>query len=93
MRSFPNPFNPTTSIRFDIPEKSSVSMVIYNVLGREIKKLVSGELVSGYHQAIWDGKDDRGNPVPSGLYIYQFSAISEESKNQFQGSNKLVLMK
>lgn len=90
---YPNPFNPSTSIRFDLPEKSRVSMVIYDVLGREITTLIHNTIEPGFQEIRWDGKDDNGNPVSTGMYIYQFSAFSEESEKQFNKSNKLILMK
>ncbi len=91
--AFPNPFNPTTAIHFDLPERSRVSMIIYDVLGRTIKTLVQNTIEPGFHDALWNGKDDKGNPVPTGMYIYRFSAFSEESETQFHKSNKLVLIK
>ena len=91
--SFPNPFNPTTTIRFDLPEKSRVSMIIYDVLGRKITTLIHNTIEPGFNEIRWDGKDDKGNPVPTGMYIYRFSAFSEESDKQFNKSSKLVLMK
>ncbi len=90
---FPNPFNPATTIRYDIPEQSMVSITIYDILGREVKKLVNDELVSGYHKVIWDGKDSFGIPVSTGMYIYRFTAFSKESKKQFVRNQKMVAMK
>ncbi|MFQ6611104.1 MAG: FlgD immunoglobulin-like domain containing protein [Fidelibacterota bacterium] len=91
--AFPNPFNPATSIRFDLPERSRVSMIIYDVLGREIKTLIHNTIEPGFNEIKWGGKDNNGNPVPTGMYIYRFSAFSEESEKRFNKSNKLVLMK
>jgi len=91
--AYPNPFNPSTSIRFDLPERSMVYMIIYDVLGREIMTLIHNTIEPGLHEIRWDGKDDNGNPVSTGMYIYQFSAFYEESQTQFKKSNKLVLMK
>ncbi|MBC8395359.1 MAG: hypothetical protein H8E08_00115 [Candidatus Marinimicrobia bacterium] len=91
--AYPNPFNPSTSIRFDLPERSRVSMIIYDVLGRTINTLIQHTMEPGFKEIQWDGKDDKGNPVSTGMYIYRFSALSKESEKQFNKSNKLVLMK
>ncbi|MBC8395453.1 MAG: T9SS type A sorting domain-containing protein, partial [Candidatus Marinimicrobia bacterium] len=91
--AYPNPFNPITTIRFDLPERSRVSMIIYDVLGRTINTLIQHTMEPGFKEIQWDGKDDKGNPVSTGMYIYRFSAFSEESEKQFNKSNKLVLMK
>ena len=70
--NFPNPFNPSTSIKFGLPEKSRVSLRIYNLLGKEVATLFDDvEKEAGYHAAIWEGKDRQGNAMPSGIYIYR----------------------
>ncbi|MFQ6676974.1 MAG: two-component regulator propeller domain-containing protein [Fidelibacterota bacterium] len=86
-QNHPNPFNPTTTIQYELLRQSDVQITIYDLLGREIKKLVSGELVSGYHEAIWDGTNDHGKPVSAGVYLYQM-----RTKNHIQ-TKKLVLLK
>ncbi len=73
-QNYPNPFNPQTSIRFKLPEASSVKLVVYNVLGREVKTLLQGELGAGDHEALWDGTDSSGLRVPSGSYLYRLEA-------------------
>ena len=71
-QNFPNPFNPATTIKFGLPEKSRVTLKIYNILGREIATLLNQvEKDAGYKLAVWDGKDQRGNVVPSGVYFYR----------------------
>ena len=72
--NYPNPFNPETRIRFALPEASHVEITIYNTLGQVIRRLVSNESSPGEHTAQWDGKDQNGNAVSSGVYLYQFQA-------------------
>ncbi len=76
-QNFPNPFNPKTLIRYQIPEISSpvsVELKIFNVLGNEIRTLVQKEQGVGYYQVLWDGKDSRGWNVAAGTYIYRLKA-------------------
>ena len=67
----PNPFNPETEIRFQLPETRHVILKIYNTLGHEIRTLMSRSFNAGYHSVRWDGKNNQGNPVSSGVYLYQ----------------------
>ena len=82
--NYPNPFNPITTIRFDIPEPSAVSLVIYDIMGREVRRLVDGIKEPGYHTAIWDARSASGVEVSTGIYIYRFTAqpVSGESPNE-----------
>ncbi len=76
-QNFPNPFNPTTTIRVGIPESGKnqqVSLKIYDLLGKEVKTLADGPLQPGYHKFTWDGTNYSGNPVSSGIYFYQLRA-------------------
>ena len=86
-QNYPNPFNPVTTLRYELPEKSHVQLVIYDILGREVKELVNGELTSGYHQIIWDGRGNSGKPAGAGLYLYLISA------GDFHSVKKMVLLK
>ncbi|MCF7797782.1 MAG: T9SS type A sorting domain-containing protein [Lentisphaeria bacterium] len=71
---YPNPFNPSTTIRYDLPQDTRVALVIYDVLGREIRQLVVGHENAGEKTVIWDGRDNFGHTVPSGLYVYRLQA-------------------
>jgi beta-glucanase (GH16 family) len=71
---YPNPFNPSTTIRFDVPVDGRVSLGVYDVRGSRIRSLVEAELPRGRHQAIWNGRDDQGRPMPSGFYFYRLDA-------------------
>ena len=76
-QNFPNPFNPTTTIRVGIPESGKnqrVSLKIYDLLGKEVKTLADCPLQPGYHKFTWDGTNYSGNPVSSGIYFYQLRA-------------------
>ncbi len=69
-QNYPNPFNPVTTIRFGLPHTSAVSLVIYNALGEEVKSFHPGTLPAGRYELTWDGTNDLGQAVPSGLYLY-----------------------
>jgi hypothetical protein len=71
VQNFPNPFNPTTTIRFALPRESKVTLKVYNLLGAEITTLVDESRGAGFHIAVWDGRDQNGQPVASGIYLYQ----------------------
>ncbi len=86
-QNYPNPFNPSTVISFQLPEGSDVSLAIYNPNGQLVKKLVAGEMAAGRHSFVWDAKDDRGERVASGVYVYVLKA------GDYVARKKLVLMK
>ncbi len=69
--NYPNPFNPTTNIAFEIPETGNVELKVYNIQGREIASLVNGDLEAGEHNAIWNATDNYGKTVASGVYFYK----------------------
>ncbi len=82
--SFPNPFNPTTQIRFDVPEPAEVNLTIFNVLGQPVRTLLKGTVAAGRHAVLWDGADDRGAPVASGVYICRLEAqAASGARHQF----------
>jgi len=91
--AYPNPFNPITSIRFDLPEESIVVLKIYDLMGREVKTLIDGTENAGFKNIMWDSKDKNGRPVPSGMYLYRLDAISNESDKELHETRKMVLMK
>jgi hypothetical protein len=75
-QNFPNPFNPATTVFFDLPRKSQVTVRIFNVTGQLVRTLVDAELPVGRHKVVWDGKNSRNQRVSSGVYFYQFKAGS-----------------
>jgi hypothetical protein len=72
-QNFPNPFNPTTTIRFGLPRESRVTLKIYNLLGEEIATLVDETRPAGFHAAVWDGRNQAGQSAASGVYVYQLA--------------------
>ncbi|MCL4706715.1 Ig-like domain-containing protein [bacterium] len=76
-QNFPNPFNPSTSIRYQLPQDALVKLVIFNVLGQEVRELVNTIEKAGYHTVAWDGRDQRGRLVPTGIYHYRLEAAGQ----------------
>jgi hypothetical protein len=86
--NFPNPFNNTTAIRYALPGREKVTLKIYNILGQEVAALLDGEFRdSGYHIEYWNGRNQFGEAVASGIYIYRLRA------GNFTGSDKMILIK
>ncbi len=83
----PNPFNAETTIRYDIAESGTVQLAVYALTGQLVRTLVNGEHPAGHYPLVWDGRDDTGQAVASGLYIYQMIC------GEFRASRKLVLLK
>lgn len=75
--NYPNPFNPTTTIQFNIPSKTDVMLSIYDISGKLIKTMVNEELESGYHTVKWSGDDETGKAVSSGMYVYRLDVNGE----------------
>ncbi|MDP3113915.1 MAG: T9SS type A sorting domain-containing protein, partial [Candidatus Cloacimonadaceae bacterium] len=75
--NYPNPFNPETTIAFSVPTNGKTDIKVYNLKGQLVRNLMSGELTAGNHNVVWNGKDDRGNGVSSGLYFYRVTNNSQ----------------
>jgi len=73
-QNYPNPFNASTQIEYELPSRAQVILKIYDLLGREIRTLVEASQNAGNHAAVWDGKNDAGQELSSGLYVYKLSA-------------------
>ncbi len=73
-QNFPNPFNPTTTIQYQLPKSTQVRLVIYNLVGQKVTTLVSQKHSAGIYSVQWDGKDDSGNSLASGTYFYKLQA-------------------
>jgi len=86
-QNFPNPFNPSTEISFALPDLREVNLSVYDVLGQEIKSLVSGPMAAGFHRVIWNGANNDGAAVPSGTYFYRLDA------GDYSQSMKMVMLK
>ena len=85
--NYPNPFNPTTTISYDLPEASSVRLEVYDMMGRRVATLVNADQGAGSYETVWNARNDAGSPVASGVYIYRIQAGS------FQAVQQMVLMK
>ena len=86
-QNYPNPFNPETKIIYQIPKISRVTIKIYNILGQEVRTLVDKEQTMGKYKVIWDGKNNSGNAVSSGMYIYQLRT------KDFINSKRMILLR
>jgi hypothetical protein len=85
-QNYPNPFNPTTTIRYEITKPGLVSLTVYNLLGQKIKTLVDAHRPGGSHTVTWDGRDDRGREVSSGVYFYKLETA------EFTGVKKMIFL-
>ena len=86
-QNFPNPFNPFTTLRYDLPEDSFVNITIYDMMGRQVKTLINGLQTPGYKTVQWDATNDKNRPVSAGLYLYTIQA------GEFRQVRKMVLLK
>ena len=85
--NYPNPFNPTTTITYDLPKRSQVTLGIYDLLGKQIKTLVKQLQDAGNKIAVWDGTNNSGRPVSAGVYLYQIQV------GEFSQTRKMVLLR
>ncbi|BFN38301.1 YCF48-related protein [Fidelibacter multiformis] len=86
--NYPNPFNPETTIRFDLPERMNVTVHVYNILGELVKTLVNNtQMPAGYHSIRWNGTNQMGMSVASGIYLYHVEAGTHQS------THRMVLLK
>jgi len=69
-QNYPNPFNPTTTINYSINKNGNIKIVIFDMLGKQVKSLVNKKNIAGKHQVLWNGKNDAGKTLPSGQYYY-----------------------
>jgi hypothetical protein len=76
-QNYPNPFNPSTTIEYALPNSENVKIEIYDLLGRLVKTLVNETKLSGKYSVIWNGEDDRGKAVSSGIYLYRLHSGSQ----------------
>jgi len=86
-QNYPNPFNPTTEIEFSLPEWSNVQLAVYNVLGQKIKTLFNAKVPAGRYKVTWDGTNDFGRQVASGVYLYKLKT------NKVQKVKKMILLR
>ncbi len=86
-QNYPNPFNPETTINYSLKEDSKVSLNIYNIKGQKVNQLVSDQLSIGQHSVIWNGKDNNGKSVSSGIYFYKLKT------ENYEKTKKMILLK
>ncbi|NQV30491.1 MAG: T9SS type A sorting domain-containing protein [Candidatus Marinimicrobia bacterium] len=91
-QNFPNPFNPSTSINFNLPADGQVSLVIYDLNGRMVNTLIDGEKASGYHSLNWLALDLQGKPLGTGIYLYEMKFTDAQGRH-FRDVRKLTLLK
>ena len=85
--NYPNPFNPITSLHYDLPEDGLVNITVYDMMGRIVKTLVNSSQTAGYKSIKWNATNDRNEPVSAGLYLYTIQA------GEFRQTKKMVLLK
>ena len=85
--AYPNPFNPITTLRYDLPDDNHVTLTIYDLNGREIDRLVNAVQPAGHKSVQWNATDMQGKPVSAGVYLYQIQA------GEFVQTRKMVLLK
>ena len=86
-QNYPNPFNPVTVLQYDLPELSNVKLTIYDLAGRQVRNLLHEKQAPGLKTIVWDARDDMGNKMGAGVYIYQLKT------DNFIASKKMILVK
>lgn len=85
-QNYPNPFNPATKINLALPKATAWTLTVFNMLGQQVRRF-GGQAEAGVLSVIWDGRDDKGSPVASGVYLYQAKA------GEFAQTKKMMLLK
>ena len=85
--AYPNPFNPITTLRYELPEDSFVDITVYDMLGNVVNNLVNANELSGYKSIQWDATNNQGEPVSAGVYLYKIQA------GDFVDTKKMILLK
>ena len=85
--NYPNPFNPVTTINFDLPKEANVSLIVYDVIGREVIRLNDSFIPAGYHTVKWNARNQYGMEVSAGVYFYHIQA------GEFVKTQKMILLK
>ena len=85
--NYPNPFNPVTHLRYNLPEDALVNITIYDMMGRQVSTLVSSQQTAGFKSVLWNATNDKGSPVSAGLYLYTIQA------GEYRQTKKMVLLK
>jgi outer membrane protein assembly factor BamD (BamD/ComL family) len=91
--NYPNPFNPTTTISYSLPYISSGELIIYDIMGREIRIFAINSQAAGRQNIVWDGRNTSGESVASGIYLYRLKLKSLETNDSFEKTAKLIMLK
>jgi hypothetical protein len=86
-QNFPNPFNPITTLRYELPEDSFVDVMVYDMLGNVVSNLVNANQSSGYKSVQWNATNNQGQPVSAGVYLYSIEA------GEFRQTKKMIFLK
>ena len=86
-QNYPNPFNPETEIGFSLPQGYQVNLTVFNLLGESVRRLADSELPAGANSVVWDGRNDSGQAMDSGIYFYQIRA------GQFSDLKRMILIR
>ena len=86
-QNYPNPFNPVTTLRYDLSKNELVTITIYDLLGNVVNNLVNCNQSSGYKSVQWNGRNNQGQPVSAGVYLYSIEA------GEFRQTKKMILLK
>ena len=92
-QNYPNPFNPVTTIKYQLSEPSDVTIRIFNMTGQVVKTIFDEHHSAGYYSILWNGRDDSGKNVASGVYFYQLRAKAANSRKDFVQTRKMVLVR
>ena len=92
-QNYPNPFNPTTTVRYSLPTESFVSLKVYNVLGQEVVTLKEEAQAAGTFNVVWNGRNNVGSQVASGMYLYRLEARPVDGSQPFTSLKKMILLK
>jgi len=95
LQNYPNPFNPSTTIQYRLNQKGTVNISVYNLSGQEIRQLIDSNQDPGQHSVSWDGKDEKGIVVGSGMYFYRLNGHSSFSgtRDGLSKTGKMVLLR
>ncbi len=92
-QNYPNPFNPSTRIQYSVPTQSSIRMSVYDIAGKEIAVIASGDRAPGSYEAVWNGRSSSGVPATSGTYFYRLTATGSGGNVLFTKTGKMLLVK